>query len=59
MASTLERVRGGSEAFCTRHRITDVDGKIHHVVVVGDLTCEPDGAVTGTRGMHVEVTLGR
>lgn len=36
VAATLEEIRLTSQAFSTRHRIVDVQGRVHHVVAVGD-----------------------
>ena len=49
-------VRRTSQAFSTRHRIIDVAGKVHDVVVVGDRIYDDDGAVIGTHGFYVDVT---
>ena len=56
IADTLDLIRQARQAFSSRHRIIDVDGQVHHVVVVGDLLCEVDGLVTGTHGFYVDVT---
>lgn len=42
-------------AFSNRHRIHDVQGNLHDVVVVGDELVE-DGAVVGTHGFYIDVT---
>jgi hypothetical protein len=60
VAATLEEIRRTSQAFSTRHRIIDVQGNVHHVVVVADrLFGEGSGegqAVIGTHGFYVDVT---
>ena len=56
VAATLEEIRRTAQAFSTRHRIIDVQGHVHYVVVVGDLLYDDDGAVTGTHGFYVDVT---
>jgi hypothetical protein len=56
IADTLDLIRQARQAFSSRHRIIDVGGQVHHVVVVGDLLCEADGSVTGTHGFYVDVT---
>jgi hypothetical protein len=56
IADTLDLVRQARQAFSSRHRIIDVQGRIHHVVVVGDLLREVDGTVIGTHGYYVDVT---
>ncbi|MBV8930836.1 MAG: PAS and ANTAR domain-containing protein [Mycobacteriaceae bacterium] len=56
VAATLEEIRRTSQAFSTRHRIIDVQGRVHYVVVVGDRLYGDDGAVIGTHGFYVDVT---
>ena len=56
IAQTLELIRRTRQAFSSRHRIIDVEGRVHHVVVVGDLLCEDDGTVIGTHGFYIDVT---
>jgi hypothetical protein len=56
IADTLELIRQTRQAFSSRHRIIDAEGRLHHVVVVGDLLRELDGIVTGTHGYYVDVT---
>jgi PAS domain S-box-containing protein len=56
IADTLDLIRQSRQAFSSRHRIIDVQGRVHHVVVVGDLLRELDGAVMGTHGFYVDVT---
>jgi hypothetical protein len=56
IADTLDEVRRGRRAFSSRHRILDVQGRVHHVVVVGDQLYGDDGGVVGTHGFYVDVT---
>jgi PAS domain S-box-containing protein len=56
IAATLEEIRRNEQAFSTRHRIVDVQGRVHHVVVVGDRLYDNSGAVIGTHGFYVDVT---
>jgi PAS domain S-box-containing protein len=56
IADTLDVIRQSRQAFSSRHRIIDTQGRVHHVVVVGDLLREVDGTVTGTHGYYVDVT---
>jgi PAS domain S-box-containing protein len=56
IADTLELIRQTRQAFSSRHRIIDVEGRIHHVVVVGDLLRDDDGTVVGTHGFYIDVT---
>jgi PAS domain S-box-containing protein len=56
IADTLELIRQTREAFSSRHRICDVHGNIHHVVVVGDELHDGQGQVVGTHGFYIDVT---
>jgi hypothetical protein len=56
IADTLELIRQSRQPFSSRHRIIDVQGRVHHVVVVGDLLHGDDGTVIGTHGYYVDVT---
>jgi len=56
IADTLDLIRQTRQAFSSRHRIIDTQGRVHHVVVVGDLLRDDDGTVTGTHGYYVDVT---
>lgn len=56
VADTLDEIRRTRRAFSSRHRIQDVQGRVHHVVVVGDQLYGDDGAVIGTHGFYVDVT---
>jgi hypothetical protein len=56
IVDTLDLIRQSRQPFSSRHRIIDVQGQVHHVVVVGDLLRQTDGAVTGTHGFYVDLT---
>src|SRR6476661_8786360 len=56
IADTLDLIRQSRQAFSSRHRIIDVQGRVHHVVVVGDLLREVDGTAMATHGYYVDVT---
>ncbi len=56
IADTLCLIRQTRQAFSTRHRIIDVEGRLHHVVVVGDLLRADDGTVTGTHGYYIDIS---
>jgi PAS domain S-box-containing protein len=56
IADTLELIRQSRQAFSSRHRIIDVQGRVHHVAVVGDLLRGVDGTVVGTHGYYIDVT---
>src|SRR6202048_4228154 len=55
-ADTLALIRQTRQAFSSRHRIRDVQGAIHHVVVVGDQLRNGDGGVVGTHGFYIDIT---
>ncbi|MBV9090710.1 MAG: ANTAR domain-containing protein [Mycobacteriaceae bacterium] len=56
IADTLELIRKGRQPFSSRHRICDVQRRVHHVVVVGDLLSDDSGRVVGTHGFYIDVT---
>ena len=56
IADTLEHIRRTRQAFSSRHRIHDVYGRVHHVVVVGDEVRNDEGQVIGTDGFYVDLT---
>ena len=56
IADTLDLIRQSRQPFSSRHRIIDAQGRVHHVVVVGDLLREVDGTVMATHGYYVDVT---
>ncbi|ORA19402.1 PAS and ANTAR domain-containing protein [Mycobacterium arosiense] len=56
VAATIDQIVHAHQAFSTRHRIVDTQGKVHHVVVVGDQIFDDDGDVIGTHGFYIEVS---
>ena len=56
IAHTLELIRQTRQPFSSRHRIIDVEGRVHHVLVVGDLLRDDNLTVIGTHGFYVDVT---
>src|ERR1700739_4621348 len=56
IADTLALIRQTRQAFSSRHRIRDVQGVVHHVVVVGDQLRDGNGFVVGTHGFYIDVT---
>ena len=57
VAATLDDIRRTYQPFSTRHRIIDVQGRIHEVIVVADLFRDEGGEVVGTNGFYVDVTF--
>lgn len=56
VADILDLIRQTRQPFSSRHRIRDVAGRVHHVVVVGDQLCDNAGNVVGTHGFYMDVT---
>lgn len=56
IAASLNDIRRNHGAFSTRHRIVDVQGNIHQVVVVANQLLDASGEVVGTEGFYVDVT---
>ncbi|MFI1917941.1 PAS and ANTAR domain-containing protein [Nocardia sp. NPDC020380] len=56
VANTIDRSVQDAEPFCSRHRIVDTGGEVHHVIVVGDQMLDDDGRVVGTAGYYIDVT---
>jgi PAS domain S-box-containing protein len=56
VAETLDLIRQTRQAFSSRHRICDVAGRVHHVVVVGDELRDERGEIVGTHGFYIDVT---
>ena len=56
VARVFERMISDAEPFSSKHRIIDTNGKVHHVVVVGDLLHDDTDAVIGTTGFYIDIT---
>src|SRR5258708_5919191 len=56
VAATLEQIRRSNGTLSTRHRIIDVGGRVHDVVVISERLADRGGAVIGTHGFYVDVT---
>jgi hypothetical protein len=57
VAATLDDILRTHQPFSTRHRIIDVRGRTHEVIVVAQLLRGEDGDVIGTTGFYVDVTF--
>ncbi|BCI80591.1 hypothetical protein MTY66_22160 [Mycolicibacterium sp. TY66] len=55
VADILQRVQSGG-LFSSRHRIVDVHGQTHWMVVVSDHLTDSAGKVIGTQGYYIDVT---
>lgn len=56
IADTLALIRQTRQAFSSRHRICDVHGNVHHIVVVGEELRDDQARVIGTQGFYIDVT---
>jgi hypothetical protein len=56
VAATLREVVRTGRPFSARHRIVDVQGQVHEVLVVADRLLNKTGGVIGTHGYYVDVT---
>jgi PAS domain S-box-containing protein len=56
IAATLNEILTTHQAFSTRHRIIDVQGEVHQVVVVGAQLYDEQETVVGTHGFYVDLT---
>lgn len=57
VADILQRVQSGG-LFSSRHRIVDVRGQTHWMVVVSDHLTDSSGKVIGTQGYYIDTTAG-
>jgi ANTAR domain-containing protein/PAS domain-containing protein len=56
IAATLAEIRRTHGPINTRHRIVDVQGRTHEIIVVGVQLNGDDGIVAGNQGFFVDVT---
>jgi PAS domain S-box-containing protein len=56
VAATLRRVRTDPKPLRSRHRIIDIKGAEHSIVVVGHLLRNGTGGVVGTQGFYIDLT---
>jgi ANTAR domain/PAS fold len=56
VAATLDEMRRTHKTFSTRHRIIDIKGSVHSMVVIGDQLYDDGGKLIGTHGFYVDVT---
>jgi PAS domain S-box-containing protein len=56
VAATIDGITHSRGALSSRHRIIDVSGAVHWVVIIGDQFFDDDGAVIGTFGFYVDIT---
>ena len=53
---TLELIRQTGQALTSRHRIRDVQGRVHHVMVVGNQVYDDTRTVIGIQGFYIDIT---
>jgi len=56
IAATVAQIRRTRGSINTRHRIVDVQGQTHEIIVVGERFKDDEGHVIGTHGFYVDVT---
>lgn len=56
VAATIDGITSTRGALSSRHRIIDVNGVVHWVVIIGDQFFDDDGAVIGTFGFYLDTT---
>ncbi|WP_422743799.1 PAS and ANTAR domain-containing protein [Mycobacterium sp. WMMD1722] len=56
VAATLDDILRSRRTFSTRHRIIDVQKRVHDVVAIGDRMLDESGEIIGTQGFYVDVT---
>lgn len=56
IAAVLAQVRSTQGPVNTRHRIVDVQGRTHEVIVVGERLRDDVGNIVGNQGFYVDVT---
>lgn len=56
IAATLAQIRRTMGPINTRHRIVDVAGRTHEIIVVGERLRDDGGNVVGNQGFYVDVT---
>jgi hypothetical protein len=59
VAAALQDVRRNHHPFSSRHRIVDTRHHVHHLVMIGALFYDTEGAAAGMQGFCVEVTGNR
>jgi hypothetical protein len=56
VAATLAEIRRTHGSINTRHRIVDVQGRTHEIIIVGERLRADGGNVVGSQGFYVDVT---
>ncbi|BAP95206.1 antitermination regulator [Mycobacteroides abscessus subsp. massiliense] len=56
VAATIDAITHTRGALSSRHRIIDIAGAVHWVIVIGDQFFDETGAIAGTHGFYLDVT---
>jgi PAS domain S-box-containing protein len=56
VSATLAQIRRTQGPVNTRHRIVDVQGRTHEIIVVGERLRDDNGNIVGNQGFYVDVT---
>jgi hypothetical protein len=56
VAATLAQIRRTQGPVNTRHRIVDVQGRTHEIIVVGERLRDDNANIVGNQGFYVDVT---
>jgi hypothetical protein len=56
IAAALAQIRRTHGPINTRHRIVDVQGQTHEIIVVGERLRDEEGKLVGNQGFYVDVT---
>lgn len=56
VADILSAAVTTGQPFCSRHRIRDTQGRIRHVLVVGDQMSDENGEIVGSTGYYIDLT---
>jgi PAS domain S-box-containing protein len=56
VAQVIDELLKEGRPFSSRHRIVDREGRIRHVLVIGDRMLDESGEVTGTEGFYVDLS---
>jgi PAS domain S-box-containing protein len=56
VAQVIDELLKEGKPFSSRHRIVDREGRVRHVLVIGDRMLDETGEVTGTEGFYVDLS---
>ncbi|MCP2317236.1 PAS fold-containing protein [Nocardia amikacinitolerans] len=56
VADAIADAQRNAAPFCSRHRIVDTTGRVHPVLVLGDMMTDDAGNPIGTAGYYIDLT---